>query len=176
MLYIHLRIQDFDLIHEGKITEFIHENFASDEVEDIEKVVLSLNMSKIYNHTVAILRDESMPKDEVVIANLASGLLTSVSYKVGQIEDVTERHTALIYFARLTERLLILLVSENLEDSTLIFETLEKSLRITCLEFGYDYKILKQFFDFEKIKMIVNSLKTKNTEPIKEVKDTHKPQ
>jgi hypothetical protein len=160
---------------DGKIIHFIHENFSKDEAEDIEKIVVSMNMTKLYDHTVAILVDESMPKDEVVIANLATGLLTSVSYKAGQIEDQNEKHFTLAYFARLTERLLILLVSENLENSTLIFETLEKSLRVTCVQFGYDFKMLKQFFDFEKLKMIVDSLKIRTQESNKDTK-VHKKQ
>ena len=141
------------------IFNFIQEHFEPDEADDMEKLILSMNMLKIFNNTVIILQEDTFPKDEVVISNLATGLLSSVTYKAGKIKDPFLQLEVLGNYARLIERLLTMLVSNNVEKSDIIFETLEKSLQVCCFQFGLDYKQLRHYFDFFKIKLVVNSLK-----------------
>ncbi|HTF80274.1 MAG TPA: hypothetical protein VL947_01060, partial [Cytophagales bacterium] len=149
---------------EGKVIDFINEHFSKEEGKEIIDAITELSFEKIFNNSIGILVDESIPKDEIVVASLTTGLLTSVNYKVRQLPETEHKNAILSLFAKLTERWLIMLVSENIDHSDAIFKSLEKSLRVACIQFGYEYKVLRQFFDFENIKLIVSSLKIQTME------------
>lgn len=147
---------------ENKVIDFINNHFQEEEGKEIIDAITQVHLEKIIDNSIRILQDESIPKDEVVIASLTTGLLTSINFKAIQLEE-GNKDSLLRSFGKLTERWLILLVCENIEHSDAIFRSLEKSLRVTCIQFGYEYKVLKQFFDFDRIKLIVSSLKMQTT-------------
>lgn len=159
---------------ESKVIGFVNTHFHEEEGKEIIDAITQVHLEKIIDNSISILQDESIPKDEVVVASLTTGLLTSINFKANQISDDTERETILKGFGKLTERWLILLVCENIEQSDTIFHSLEKSLRVTCIQFGYEYKILKQFFDFDKIKLIVSSLKMQTSKTLKKTVQARK--
>ena len=161
-------------MQQNKVITFITEHFSKQDALEIIELLESCHLLGLCDRTVGILKDKAIVKDEVIIANIASGMLTSMYYKASKITDASKQHFALNNFARLTERLLIMLVSENIENSELIFKTLDKSLQITCMQYGYDFRMLTQFFDFEKIKYVVDTMKAQKAEPITTAKVSKK--
>lgn len=144
---------------ENKVIDFINSHFQDEEGKEIINAIAQIHLEKIIDNSISILQDESIPKDEVVVASLTTGLLTSINFKVNQLPNNEDIGNILRVFGKLTERWLILLVCENIEQSDTIFHSLEKSIRVTCIQFNYEHRALKQFFDFDRIKLIVSSLK-----------------
>lgn len=141
---------------------FLESQFEEELRTEIAGLIEELALRPFFNNTIGLLENPEIIKDEITIATISSGLLRNINYKLGRFPTVEDKISRQRLFGILFERLLTSFISKNLKNTEDILRALDESLYITCIQQGYDHRLMKKLFDFEVLKNVISNLQIKN--------------
>ncbi len=144
------------------LDNFLETQFSVEQRVEFGNLIEELGLRSFFNNTIRVLDDPTIEKDEITIAAISAGLLRTINHRLAKFPTVEDKISRQRTFGILLERLLVLLISKNMNDTERIFNALDRSLYVTCLQQGYDHKLMKKLFDFDSLKHVIYSLKVQN--------------